>query len=270
MWLSQLAYEDEDDKIDGVLHSWGLTRIVAFERALVSNLPMTRTGGFVARGRGAVFVSFEGTDPLVISNWVTNFDLTQNTDDIHRGFEAALHAVWADVLRSIDGIGTRMPVVFTGHSLGGALAILAGSRLLADRRESADAIYTFGAPRVGGARFATAFNASLGDRTFRLVHGHDIVPTVPPSELDFLHVGKFLACPSGGSFRGGAITHLPSDEPAFASVLLDGTKAGLLQLIAGNFPIIDRMDPIGQATRILPPGIADHLPDRYWRALKPN
>ncbi|KAK6054041.1 triacylglycerol lipase, partial [Cooperia oncophora] len=57
-------------------------------------------------------------------------------------------------------------VVFTGHSLGGALAALAAARTAKEGLRPGDkiTIYTFGEPRVGTAQFAMNFDALIKDR----------------------------------------------------------------------------------------------------------
>ena len=117
---------------------------------------------------------------MALGNWVTNFNLGARARDVHRGFEDAVDAVWSDVAAALKG--AEQPLFITGHSLGGALAIIAAERLRRELKIEATAVYTFGAPRVGSAAFAGSYNAcGLGDRSYRLIHGLDIVPTLPPS-----------------------------------------------------------------------------------------
>jgi hypothetical protein len=83
----------------------------------------------------------------------------------------------------------------TGHSLGGALAILAAyrgvevgvfpaSRLL---------VTTFGSPRVGNAAFAKCFNKIEFLDVKRVVSPFDAVPDLPPRLAGFRHVkGQFI------------------------------------------------------------------------------
>src|SRR5262245_57879144 len=92
-------------------------------------------------------------------------------------------------------------VVFTGHSLGGALAVIAAERAMRANIAQATCVYTFGSPRTGGSAFFDRYTQRLGDVTFRLVHGTDIVATVPPALNNrFLHVGRLIQCPTDGRF----------------------------------------------------------------------
>lgn len=109
--------------------------------------------------------------------------------DTHAGFTLALDSVWAEIERALKRL--KHPVFFTGHSLGAALATLAAARI------APTALYTFGSPRVGDDEFVASLN-HLADGIHRVVHGEDIVTTVPPEALGFRHVGKLeiLAAPA--------------------------------------------------------------------------
>lgn len=268
-WFSQLAYEDEIDKIDTVLALWEGRRLATFNPPAVSVLPITGTRGLVADARGGRVLAFAGTDPLNLAHWLTDINFVQNADGIHRGFDAALDAAWESVAAALRGADPGRPLLVVGHSLGGALAVLAAHRIRTELGLVPE-VYTFGMPRVGSPEFAAAYNAAAGDRTYRLVHGEDVVPTVPPSELTFCHVGRFLPCPRHTRFDPSALRPAPTDEPAFVPSLLGGMREGLRQLWSLSVAPAIRPDPIGQLSRILPPAFGDHLPDRYWMALDPS
>jgi len=187
---------------------------------------------------------------------------------IHEGFDEALNAVWSDIIAALEQSKPISRLLITGHSLGAALAGLCASRIDSELGVTAEAIYGFGMPRVGTPAFAAAYNALLGDRTYRFVHGSDIVPTVPPTKFGFCHVGRHVSCKAEERFAASALSAKPSDAPPFVESLLSGMKAGLHQLfsVGGFVPAVS--NPNIRASRLLPPGLADHLPDRYWRALK--
>jgi hypothetical protein len=71
-------------------------------------------------------------------------------------------------------------ITITGHSLGGALAMLAGQLLLSHDLagyQHALSICTFGAPQTGNNGFAEWFQ---GIEVIRYVNSEDTVPTLPP------------------------------------------------------------------------------------------
>lgn len=283
-WMSQLAYEtDEPEKIKDVLHVWGMTPlgdgILAAEINTV--LPVASTRAVIAVGRGATIVAFAGTDPLVLANWIADFDTRIASTQVAEGFDAAAQCIWPRLQSLLDrpeaAAGKRF---VTGHSLGGALAVVAADRVVTWGRE-VEAVYTFGMPRSGSDQFAIAYNERIGQRTYRLVHGDDLVPTVAPSEFGFHHVGRFLHCDRGAKFKTEALAaDSTSDSPPFVegiskdlTSLLHGPLSTILSaasrfklaalLATGRGPGGMRIDPGGIAIELLPPRLRDHMPDRY-------
>ena len=79
--------------------------------------------------------------------------------------------------------------VRTGHSLGGALAVLLAATLL-ESSVPVKGLYTFGAPRVGKSDFAARLNEELTDAAhWRIVNRNDLVPHVP-AQMFFSHAGN--------------------------------------------------------------------------------
>jgi len=137
---------------------------------------------------------------------------------VHRGFWEAYHA--SDLASGVrEGVGAlveahrgwlgRPPsVAVAGHSLGGALAQLAALDLAGlaggddggpNPRLPSDLVVrvaSFGSPRVGNADFVDYLTASLaavtGGGHWRVTHGHDPVPSLPPWVSGFRHAPREL------------------------------------------------------------------------------
>jgi len=171
-----------------------------------------------------------------LRNWITDLDCRRvpysvnNGEaglEVHEGFNRALRNIWADLADALHGLapgpaeaGTpNCPdIFFAGHSLGGALAMLAaaawaagGSGNLPDRSGGSPDrmgglpsgrlpdgsgklpdppwLYSFGQPRVGNAAFARWYDGRLRGRSFRVVHAEDVVPRVPWLLGGFRHAG---------------------------------------------------------------------------------
>ena len=96
--MSQLSYEtDEPKKIDAILARWGLARVPGgiLVEEVVTVLPKASTHCLVSSGRGATIVAFAGTDPLVLANWITDFDIhITKTTKAAVGYDTAAEAVW--------------------------------------------------------------------------------------------------------------------------------------------------------------------------------
>ena len=75
-----------------------------------------------------------------------------------------------------DDDGQPLPLFITGHSLGGALALLA-TKLIA--RDINGACYTFGAPRIANYEYFDGVKTPV----YRIVNSADVVPRVPPGAL---------------------------------------------------------------------------------------
>ena len=123
--------------------------------------------------RTAEVVAFPGTDPGCVADWLRDLDAVPVWRDgvgyCHRGFldGALLVLPW---LR-----GLPPGLTLTGHSMGGAIAILAAALLRAADVPVAGVV-TFGAPRAGGA-VVKHLLADIPVRQFR--HAGDPVPDVP-------------------------------------------------------------------------------------------
>jgi triacylglycerol lipase len=290
-WLSQLAYEtDEPNKISTILSMWGLRLADAgiIVEETKTELPLASTRCFVATGPNVTIIAFAGTDPVVLANWISDFDIHLRASGAADGFSTAAEVVWPKLKQIIDQSGSIQRNIFvTGHSLGAALAALIAYRIGEMPVAGVAGVYTFGMPRPGDSTFAVAYNARLGSRTYRLVHGDDLVPTVAPSHLGFRHVGRHLHCGRNGKFDSAALARdTASDEPLFIAgvskqlnqVLDRPGAAGLslvarfklaAALVADVAPAEMRTDPAGIAIELLPPPLRDHMPDRYIAACGP-
>ena len=94
---------------------------------------------------------------------------------VHSGFIGAFKSVRDDIQKAVGNLNGYSLYV-TGHSLGGALAIIAAKEL---ERDSLSACYTFGSPRVGDEEFGERIKAPV----YRVVNAADGVPRVPLSWL---------------------------------------------------------------------------------------
>ena len=152
------------------------------------------TQGFVCKritdGESPYLVlAFRGTEKRV-SDWLTDVRCAPTVGGkakVHTGFleafaknkDAAGRTVKQVVEELLDGQdakdqdGNRLPLFITGHSLGGALALLA-TKLVAPNVDGA--CYTFGAPRIGNYEYFRFIKTPV----YRIVNSSDIVPRVPP------------------------------------------------------------------------------------------
>ena len=184
---AQLAYQDEST-IRSRLQPSGFANVKFIDRR--------ETQVFIAGNAQMVVVSFRGTEPAKIKDWMTDAEIAlvpATVGLVHDGFNRALTFVWDDLLATIGQFRDQAQSLwFTGHSLGAALACLAVSRFVFDLDKPVAGLYTFGQPRVGDRVFARGFDVEFKSKTFRFVNDADIVTRVPPREIGYSHVGQCL------------------------------------------------------------------------------
>jgi triacylglycerol lipase len=263
-WAAQLAYEvDAQEKLDRIVAQWGWRDAGVFQRDFPNPWRRAQAKGFIAKAEKATIIAFAGTEPESVTDWQQDFTVWYAGSGVHQGFQDGVTAAWADIEAAAKGAAGG--IYLTGHSLGAALAVVAAWRLVEQAVVPADSIrgvYTIGMPRAGNETFATAYDARLGARTFRLIHGDDLVTMVPPAGLGFRHVGRWLAAPRTGQFVG-APTDAP--PPADTTPSLGDFFAGLVSNNAPAYPAAN--PPAIVIIARLPGFLRDHLPDGYLRAL---
>jgi triacylglycerol lipase len=281
-WAAQLAYEvDEDGKLQRILGRWNWHAGRVITGQFASHLPLVSTKGFAATIGGNTVIAFAGTEPTSLPNWITDFSVHRTAEGVHTGFLAGVGAVW-DQVQAVAEQATG-GIYLAGHSLGGALAAVAARRLLDEGVLTPDrlsGVYTIGMPRPGSEAHARDYAAVgggiLGQRTYRLVHGDDVVPKVPPAgpPFDFRHVGSVLTCSRGGTFNDGMPQGPTAEDPPAkvgAMNILQELRAALTTAPqdGDTLPPYPSAHPfVLQIVAALPFPIRDHLPDRYLRALQ--
>ena len=150
----------------------------------------------------AIIFAFRGTDPFTGADlWWTDVNLfTQQ--GIHAGFNSAADSVYSEIHNHVENAGER-EVWLTGHSLGGALAVVTAFNLAfyAPPTFRPQGICTFGAPRT----LATTdlddavglYRAFYSDaQTQRWINNRDAVPHIPPTfvppDISYEHVGEHV------------------------------------------------------------------------------
>jgi len=153
-------------------------------------------------------VGFRGTESL--RNWVVDTEIAtetvsfgdndSETAQVHYGFYHALELLLPRLRRWVEGyiLGWgRVPkdwtLVFTGHSLGGALAILAATMSEIQRwTRKPDAVIVFGAPRVANAALSAWWESrGLCHKLLRVNIFNDVIHWMPFAEQG---LSPFLGC----------------------------------------------------------------------------
>ncbi|PYH99491.1 alpha/beta-hydrolase [Aspergillus ellipticus CBS 707.79] len=141
----------------------------------------------------AIVLAFRGSSDL--SNWIANIDadLVDASDlctgcEVHSGWWKTWETVASTITSYIESAATSYPdydIVFTGHSLGAALAAIAAT-VLRDAGYTID-LYDFGQPRIGNLALADYITDQTSGSNYRVTHTDDIVPKLPPELLGYHH-----------------------------------------------------------------------------------
>ncbi|MFE7114756.1 lipase family protein [Streptomyces sp. NPDC057654] len=208
-WLakaSDLAYKDET-AIEAEARSWGFDEVRHHTTRFTPPFPLEDTQAYTIASDDMIITAFRGTEPKQIRDWLSDATTPpwpgpNRTGYIHYGFAEALQSIFPDVKDTLAELRTGDQTVwFTGHSLGGALAMLAGARMyLEEPRLRADGVYTYGQPRTCDRLLAGAYDKGFTDRMFRFVNNNDIVPQLPP-EPAFTHVKALKYIDSDGELH---------------------------------------------------------------------
>ena len=144
-------------------------------------------------------IAFRGSEETTIADWITDLKfvkqvypyagMDKKNIKVHYGFMEAYKSVRDVVLAEAKKTKFKR-IIFTGHSLGAALAMLAALDVQYNVPDREIVCYTFGAPKVGNAEFAKSYNKHV-PHTFRVVNGDDFVPNLPPGS--YVHCGQLCA-----------------------------------------------------------------------------
>jgi triacylglycerol lipase len=234
---SELAYLDAQAGPSAFKDRLGLTDAKLFS---VGN-----TQGWVCTNDDHIVVAFRGTEAPTSLEGIKDWLLTDavnllilpegrlGTDlaaagvgaRFHQGFVNAIADIWEPVY---EATAAKMkekdrPLWITGHSLGGALALLA-AWLYLRKTINVHQVYTYGGPMIGNDEAAKAFNKELGGKIFRYVNTLDPVPCLPTLSLvsnKYVHCDREMTPTVEGETSLGYFQ-------TFAGQAVDGVLSGTL------------------------------------------
>ena len=156
----------------------------------------------------------------------------------HMGFVSAITDIWPALSAEVEAKLQAKPLCLwvTGHSLGGALALMA-SWLLLRRTILPHQVYTFGAPMVGNRVVAAAFDREFAGKLYRYVNAPDPVPLLPMMSVtsnEFAH-GEKLMLLGDATQAANLLDYLRGSAGDAAGLVLSGEVGEKLwQLIKGR------------------------------------
>lgn len=157
--------------------------------------------GFISSDDQTVVLVFRGTQSNwqtleafsnSLGQWLTNSNFRQvnsATGRIHKGFNEELNSGF-DKIKSLlrkHGVKNKF-LIISGHSAGGAMAILAGDRLYRELGTSNALVCTFSAPKVGDLQFAKSYPIEH----IRIEAKNDLVPFFPLHPAAYNFIGEAI------------------------------------------------------------------------------
>lgn len=177
--LSQIVYKDEKD----------IQNFIASENLKHKFFNKAGNQCLLAWNDENIFIAFAGTDLKQTQDIIDDLDAdcirSIDCGCVHEGFytRAIQVNIWIMEMyfQFINTDNKDRRIWITGHSLGGAIAIVFANMLgvLSTIGNKIAGIYTFGQPRVGNRKFVKCFNKNFGKKTFRFVHTCDIITRFP-------------------------------------------------------------------------------------------
>ena len=164
-------------------------------------------------------------------DWQTNKDydfVDRSFMKVHQGFYEALSSLEQQVFDEINrvsatSLSTRNPqqkLVFTGHSLGGAMATVAAYDY---RHWKPTGTITFGAPRVFHKTTAQRLKSDINFKLMRVAYAADGVTRVPLLGQGYRHTGIPVYFKTDG-------THI-SEGPSFWTDLKEFAKDSISEIL---------------------------------------
>ncbi len=231
-WLmarcSQLAYVEfesgQEPQLRAGLQELGLTYLQPFSK--------NATCAYLARNEHFAVLAFRGTTKdfrTILADIKIRFYRDKFGARTSTGFSEAYKFVQQEIAKAVDTLEPDLPLYITGHSLGGALAAIASTRILPSDRVAA--CYTYGCPRVGDGEFTLQL---WKVPVYRQVHRSDVVPHAPLAfgyrqAGDFRYIkrnGKMVQDPNTIAFLGSFLFSVVTD---FKSIFLNHRIAGYVE-----------------------------------------
>lgn len=221
--LIYLYFKDETAAVSKINQLLGSVKIRAF------NLENCDVQALVVTKNNETYLIFEGTKSLIDTIADLAMDLRPDANGqghFHTGFMKVTEWCYKQISEQLKAIALNNPsmeFIVSGHSLGGAMAMLM-TKLLKNENSNfpIELLVTYGQPRCGNSKFTKHFDLNEVPY-FRFINYGDHVSDVPVPFLksDWSHGGSGYLCKDGkislytAEYEKGLMTRIISVIVAF-------------------------------------------------------
>ncbi|TKY57826.1 Lipase protein [Spatholobus suberectus] len=311
MMASKLSYENEEFVTNAVQNHWNMD-FLGLDSFWNDYQEVWSTRAIIVQDTKSepnlIVVAFRGTEPFDADQWRTDVDISwyelPNVGRIHGGFMKALglqkNSGWPkeieqsstsggpqrryayytirEKLRAMLKAKEDAKFILTGHSLGGALAILFAAVLTLHEEawllDKLEGVYTFGQPRVGDSQFGEFMKDKLRKydvRYMRYVYCNDVVPRIPYDDktLFYKHFGPCLYFNS--MYHGQVLEEEPNKNyfslfwviPKVLNAVWELIRGFLIPFVEGKDYVQNWFMTMFRLVGIIIPGLSAHCPPDY-------
>lgn len=273
MMAAKLSYENDSFVETTVRDRWKMEFLQCGD-FWNDHLEQHSTRAIMLKDRDLIVLAFRGTRPFDADAWRTSIDLSWYEVEVKLEGEAGLE--WVSIhggfmkalglqkgrggLKEMDEVaeegksyayyeikemlrnllkerGTKF--IVTGHSLGGALAILFVGALCMHKEDAIldklEGVYTFGQPKVGDERFGEYMRRKICRQVkyYRYVYSSDRVPRMPRDGMvfGFKHFGPCLYFNS--LYKGKVLDEEPNKNRLLLLWLIPNIMNAIWELMRG-------------------------------------
>eukprot|EP01124_Arcella_intermedia_P007740 TRINITY_DN14793_c0_g1_i1.p1 TRINITY_DN14793_c0_g1~~TRINITY_DN14793_c0_g1_i1.p1 ORF type:complete len:1141 (-),score=267.27 TRINITY_DN14793_c0_g1_i1:23-3340(-) len=201
---------DDETKLKSSLLIYG------FESSKVHIITSTDVQGFICADDEKLFISLSSKKVMKkIGNTKQTLQLPNTKSfvgTVRKSYARAIISIWGDLFSKFKILHNKQKVWLSGHSNGAAIIMLVAHLLALNFPDNeVSGVYTFGGPKIGDETWSAEYDKLLRQRTWRVVHANDLIPTLPPTPyLKYFHAGQQVVITQEGKSESEYKVKLPN------------------------------------------------------------